>query len=284
MKRCQPIGIFDSGVGGLTVAREVFRQMPGEEILYFADTAHVPYGPRPAAELIRFALEITDFLVDEGAKLILVACNTSSSLALDLIRERCTVPVVGVVHPGAEEAVRLTRNGRIGVLATEATIRKGAHRERVAEINREMRVFGQACPRFVPLVESGRYHSEEARLACQQYVAPLLEADVDTIVLGCTHYPFLAPVIREAIGEKITLIDPACQTVAQGKALMEKGIIPVRDPRGPKPRHRFYVSGEAESFGRVGGALLGLSLVNDTRHVCLDGILDRERGQKVVFG
>ncbi|ABZ83077.1 glutamate racemase, putative [Heliomicrobium modesticaldum Ice1] len=283
MQRCQPIGIFDSGVGGLTVAREVFRQMPGEEILYFADTAHVPYGPRPASELIRFALEITDFLVAEGAKLILVACNTSSSLALDIIRERHKVPVVGVVDPGAEEAVRLSRNGRIGVLATEATIRKGAHSRRVGELNSAMQVFGQACPRFVPLVESGRYSGDEARAASKQYLAPLIEAGVDTIVLGCTHYPFLEPVIREVIGEKITLIDPACQTVAQGKALMERGIIPFRDPRGPKPRHRFYVSGDPVSFARVGGALLGVPLDNDTRQVCLDGILEREWNQKVVF-
>ncbi|MBC9783007.1 glutamate racemase [Heliobacterium chlorum] len=282
MIRCQPIGVFDSGVGGFTVAREVFRQLPGEEILYFADTAHVPYGPRPADELIRFAFEIVTFLISEGAKLILVACNTSSSLALDLLQERFSVPIVGVVNPGAEEAVSVSKNGRIGVLATEATIRKGAHAQRIFELNGRAKVFGQACPRFVPLVETGSYLGSEARQASREYLTPLLEKNIDTIILGCTHYPFLEPIIRDTIGEEIALVDPACQTVAQGKELIEKGIVSPRDPRLGKPRHRFYVSGDPQAFIRVGSPLIGGRLLSDVQQVCLDGILDREN-QKVVI-
>lgn len=271
---CQPIGVFDSGIGGFTVAREIFRQLPGEEIVYFGDTAHVPYGPRPAGELIRFATEITSFLVSQGAKMIMVACNTSSSLALDLLRERFHVPIVGVVHPGADEAVRVTRTGRVGVIATEATIRKGTHAQRIQEKSKNIQVFGQACPQFVPLVEAGKCQSNDSKIASQEYLQPLIEANVDTIILGCTHYPFLEPVIREVVGENVTLVDPACQTVSQGKDLIEKGIVPARDGLCGDPNHRFYVSGDPNSFVQVGGPLIGANLLTDVRQVCLDGILE----------
>ncbi|QGG49356.1 glutamate racemase [Heliorestis convoluta] len=274
MRRCQPIGLFDSGVGGLTVAQEIFRQLPHEEILYYADTAHVPYGPRPAEELIHFATEITAFLVSQGAKMILVACNTSSSLALQMLQERFPVPIIGVVDPGAQEAVRITQNGRVGVLATEATIRKGAHSMRIQELDRSIQVIGQACPRYVPLVESGQYLSAEAEQASRLYLQPLMDASVDTIILGCTHYPYLEPSIRKVIGDNIHLIDPARQTVARGIALIESGLVPARDSRYGKPCHRYYVSGDLQAFRQVGGPLIGMHLLTDIRQVSLHGILD----------
>ncbi|KAB2952579.1 glutamate racemase [Heliorestis acidaminivorans] len=274
MRRCQPIGLFDSGVGGFTVAQEIFRQLPHEEILYYADTAHVPYGPRSVEELIRFATEITTFLVSQGAKMILVACNTSSSLALQILQERFHVPIVGVVDPGAQEAVKTTRNGRVGVLATEATIRKGAHGMRIQELDSSIQVYGQACPLYVPLVESGKYLSKEAEEASRLYLEPLMKASVDTIILGCTHYPYLEPSIRKIIGDAVHLIDPARQTVAQGKYLIENGIVPARDSRYGKPHHHFYVSGDLQSFRQVGGPLIGAPILQDLRQVSLDGILD----------
>ncbi|TCP67273.1 glutamate racemase [Heliophilum fasciatum] len=276
MVRCRPIGVFDSGVGGFTVVREICRQMPGEEILYFADTAHVPYGPRPADELIRFAIDITGFLVAQGAKMILVACNTSSSLALDVLQERFPVPIVGVVQPGAEEAVRQTRNGRVGVLATEATIRKGAHAAKIRELSNEIEVFGQACPRFVPLVESGCFAGPEAYAAAKEYVTPLIDAGVDTIIFGCTHYPFLEPVIRSITGDQITLVDPACQTVARGQAILQKLRLTCRDPYGKALHHRFYVSGDRDDFYASGRALLDPDLLEDVRPVVLDQWQEKE--------
>ncbi|MDD4587425.1 MAG: glutamate racemase [Heliobacteriaceae bacterium] len=265
-----PIGVFDSGIGGFTVVREIFHQLPDEEIIYFGDTAHVPYGPRPAEELIRFATEITQFLVSQKAKMIVVACNTSSSLALDRLRAKFRLPIVGVVNPGADEAVRVTCNGRVGVLATEATIRKGMHRQRINEKSSQIKVFGQACPSYVPFVEAGKCRGPEVEQATREYLQPLLAADVDTIILGCTHYPFLQPVIRAVVGDEVLLIDPACHTVLQVKELIQRGVVSARDPLTGPPVHRFFVSGDQAAFVRVGGPLLGKPIAENVRQVCLD--------------
>ena len=218
----RPIGLFDSGVGGLTVAREVFRCLPGEAIVYFGDTARVPYGPRKKEELIRFAREIISFLIAADVKYIIFACGTNSSLTLPFVRGDYAVPMIGLVEPGAKEAVQATQNGRIGVIATEATVKSGAYQRVIRSLAPEAEIFAQAAPRLVPLVEAGRAAGEEARRAVFAYARPLREAGTDTLILGCTHYPFLAAHFRECLGPAVRLIDPAAATVLEARREMEQ--------------------------------------------------------------
>jgi glutamate racemase len=251
----RPLGLFDSGVGGLTVASEVFAQLPRESILYFGDTAHVPYGGRPAEELIRLADAISAFLVRRGAKLIIDACNSTSSVALDYLQARYPVPFVGVVEPGVRAALARTRNGRVGLIATEATVRSEAHRRVAAELRPEVRVIPQACPLLVPLAEAGAVDTPEARAALVEYLAPLKAEGIDVLILGCTHYPFFAPLIRSILGPETALIDPARETVREAaRTLRQRGLAA---PPGHRPRHRYFVSGDPEAFRRTAEKLTG---------------------------
>jgi glutamate racemase len=265
-----PIGIFDSGLGGLSVAAQVLRRLPKERIIYFADNAHVPYGERPLEEIQEFALGITGFLLEKGAKAVVMACNMSSAVALDAARERYRdTPILGVIEPGARAALTmqwspspLAGEGQdegesascIGVLATTGTVKSEAYVRTIQRLNPSARVIQQACPKFVPLVESGQADSEEAEAAACTYVAPLRSAGCGTIILGCTHYPFLRRAIQAAAGSDVTIVDPAEETAqALSNILLERGIASDRldDP------HEFYASGDTGGFADLGSRFLG---------------------------
>ncbi len=207
--REQPIGVFDSGIGGLTVVSALRTLLPNETIHYLGDTARVPYGGKSAATVERYSLEIAEMLLEENCKIIVVACNTSSALALPRLEERCRALVTGVIRPGAKAAVAATRNGHIGVIGTRATIKSGAYERAIQALDPGLQVTARACPLFVPLIEEGWLESAVTDEVVRQYLAPLLEQGIDTLVLGCTHYPLLRPAIRRFLGEAVTLVDSA---------------------------------------------------------------------------
>jgi glutamate racemase len=249
-----PIGVFDSGLGGLTVVAQLMQALPNERVIYFADNAHVPYGERPLDEIRSFALGITDFLVGKGAKAVVMACNMSSAVALDAARAKYPdLPILGTIEPGSKAAVAVADGAPIGVLATTGTVKSGAYARTCGELDPSCVVIQQACPRFVPLVEEGRADSEEAEAAARDYLAPLLAAGCTTIILGCTHYPFLRKAIEIAAGGGAVVIDPAEEiAIALQNALKERGI--ESDSGG---EHVFYASGDTESFATLGSAFLG---------------------------
>jgi glutamate racemase len=250
-----PIGILDSGVGGLTVARAVLDQLPHEPILYLGDTARGPYGPRPIAEVRRFALEIMDYLVDEGVKALVIACNSASAAVLRDARERYAVPVVEVVHPAVRRAVRATRSGRVGVIGTVATVTSGAYEDAFAAAP-HLALTVQACPRFVEFVEAGVTGGPELLAVAHEYLDPVLAAGVDTIVLGCTHYPLLTGVLSYVAGEDVTLVSSAEETAKDVyRVLASHGLL--RPDGGPEPVHRFVATGDPEQFARLGRRFLG---------------------------
>ncbi|MDH7602429.1 MAG: glutamate racemase [Armatimonadota bacterium] len=261
-----PIGVFDSGVGGLSVARQILRILPRERIIYFADTAHVPYGERPLEEIRGFALDITRFLIEQGVKAVVMACNMSSAVALDVARVLYPdVPIIGVIEPGARAAVRVARGKPVGVLATTGTVRSGAYVRAISAIDSTVPVVQQACPRFVPLVEAGLAESEEAETAARDYVEPLIRAGCGTIVLGCTHYPFLRKAVESAAGPGITIVDPAEETATMlAHILSERGIL-AQAAFGP---HEFYVSGDAAGLRDLGSRFLGIP-IRDVKRINL---------------
>lgn len=265
------IGMFDSGVGGLTIMKEILSEIPDVKIIYLGDTARVPYGSRSQEELIRFGEEICSFLIKEGAEIIVAACNTSSANALPRLKESFNLPLIGTIEPGAEAAVRATRNGKIGLIATEATVKSKAYSTAVQRVFEKgilpktiQLVREQACPLFVPLVERGLANSAEAREVAKTYLAEIQQAQVDTLILGCTHYPYLASVIHSILGEKVLLVDPAQTMVKEIKAVLEQLKVKdnevdknrERDEDTDKDRHRFFVSGDPELFRQVGNTLL----------------------------
>lgn len=264
----QPIGVFDSGVGGLTVVRVLSEKLPQEKVIYLGDNAHLPYGSRTVEELKSFATQIADFLVEQKVKMIVAACNTSSAVSLEYLTDNYALPIVGVIEPGIRRALTITRNGRIGVLATEATTRSGAFYHTARQIDPAAEVFSQACPRLVPLVESGKLAGPEAEQACLEYLDPLLKAGVDTIILGCTHYPFLSPVIQELAGEGVTLVDPAQETVDQVQGILRNLGQLNLSPKTAEP-YRFYSTGAPESFFKVGKLALG-DLLQQVEQINLD--------------
>lgn len=252
----QPIGVFDSGVGGLTVAKVLMEKLPREEIIYFGDTAHVPYGSKSREEIITYGVRICRFLVEQGAKIIVAACNTSSAVSLESIRETIPVPVIGVIEPGIRRAAAATRNRRIGVLATEAAVKSGAFPDGIRALNPEIKVYIQGCPRLVPLVEAGKLNSPETVLVCREYLEPFMRSGVDTIILGCTHYPFLLPVLQQITGPGVDYIDPAAETSEEVIRVLKANDL-LCDDRLQKPAHRFIASGPVESFFTVGRHMVG---------------------------
>jgi len=262
------IGIFDSGVGGLTVADRVRADLPGAPFLYFGDTAHVPYGSRSVEEVRQLVAAISRHLVDSGARALVMACNTSSALALDSVRSWCPVPVIGIIEAAARAAVAATRNGSVGVIANVLTAGSGAYEKAVAQACGEsgrpvnsVQVHPVGCPRLVPLVEAGEVRSLAARSALLEYLGPLQARDVDTLVLGCTHYPFLAPLIAEILGPGVTIINPAVYVVAELRAL---GWQPVP---GAGEQASYQVSGDPADFDRTASALLGRRVSGTTQVV-----------------
>lgn len=263
----QPVGVFDSGVGGLTIAREIVRQLPAETIIYYGDTAHVPYGSKTVEQLVAYADAIVRFLVERGVKAIVDACNTTSAVALSYLKKKYSLPIVGVIEPGVKEALAVTRHGNIGVIATEATIASGVHVRLLKSLEPKVKVYPQACPRLVPLVEAGIIEGSEAREAVTKYVKPLVKVGIDTLILGCTHYPFLAPLIQEVAGPQVILVDPAASTVRElTEILREQGGL--RTIHGSQV-HTFFVSGAAESFRSVAQKLVGWPELKGVRQLRL---------------
>jgi glutamate racemase len=250
-----PIGIFDSGVGGLTVARAVLDQLPNEAIRYIGDTAHSPYGPLPIAEVRRHSLAVMDDLVASGVKMLVVACNSASAASLHDARERYDVPVVEVVLPAVRRATAATRNGRIGVIATQATVTSGAYEDAFAAAP-HIEVTSAACPSFVDFVERGVTSGRQLLGLAQSYLDPLLVAGVDTVVLGCTHYPMLTGVISLVLGDDVTLVSSAEETAKDVYRVLTRADL-LRDPDGPPPEHRFLATGDPEPFTRLGRRFLG---------------------------
>jgi len=256
-----PIGIFDSGVGGLTVARSVIDQLPAEQVVYVGDTAHGPYGPQRIADVRRHALAIGDALVERGVKLLVIACNTASAACLADARERYDLPVVEVVRPAVRRAVATTRNGRIGVIGTRATVASGAYDDAFAAA-RDVEVTSVACPRFVDFVERGLTSGRQVLGLAQGYLEPLQRAKVDTVVLGCTHYPLLAGVLQIVLGPDVTLVSSAEETAKDVvRVLMTGGL--AREPEDPRSSgrppapHQFLATGDPEPAERLGRRFLG---------------------------
>jgi glutamate racemase len=244
----RPIGLFDSGLGGLSVARVLMRRMPHESLWVVGDTANVPYGGRPLEQVHRFAMGLTGYLARSGCRAVVMACNISSAVALDDARRSFTVPVFGLVDAGARAAAALPAN-RIGVLATEGTVRSGAYTHALRTLRPDAAVVEVPCPRFVPLVEAARWDSEEADNAARVYAAPLVEAGVDAVILGCTHYPFLARAIHAAFPYPVQLVDPA-------ESVCDDLLNTLGQATGETPRHRFEATGDPSDFARSGSRLL----------------------------
>lgn len=260
------IGIFDSGVGGLTVYREIARQLAKEEFIYLGDTGRVPYGTKSPSTVLRYAQEAATFLVSHRVKMIVVACNTASAVALADLEERFRLPVVGVIEPGARKAAAVTKNRRVGVIGTEGTIKSGAYTRAIHALDPHIEVIATACPLFVPLVEEGWAEHPVTRLIAQEYLAPLLGQGIDTLVLGCTHYPLLKPTLRAILGEQVTLVDSAAETAKSVRAVLHKDNL---FRRSLPPPTRFFVTDLPTRFEQVGGTFLG-ELLSNVQQVEID--------------
>jgi glutamate racemase len=254
-RRNRPIGMFDSGVGGLTVARAVIDLLPHEDLVYFGDSAHCPYGPRPADEVRKFAFEIMDSLVEEDVKLLVIACNSAASTALAAAKERYDVPILSVIEPGIKAAVAATRNRRIGLIGTEATVSSGAYDRAIAETKENVSLISEACPRFVEFVEKGDTTSDELMKVAGEYLEPLKKQGVDTLLLACTHYPLLTGVIQYVMGEDVLLISSAEVTAIEVFArLKDEDLLTKSTDPGT---HRFIASSEEGISSELGTRFLG---------------------------
>jgi len=254
----RPLGVFDSGIGGLTVVRELMRQLPDEELLYFGDVARLPYGNKSAATVTRFSREIAAFLLQRDVKALVVACNTASALALPALEQELPVPVIGVIDSGARAAVERTKSGRIGVIGTTSTVRSGAYAAAVRALAPAVEVIERACPLFVPLVEEGWIDHPVTRQVAHEYLAPLEDHRLDTLVLGCTHYPLLEDVLHAELGDGVTLIDSGRETAAAVKALLAaRGMAA---PPGRTPHHALFLSDQPAAFTATAERFLGRAL------------------------
>ncbi|MHB8669912.1 MAG: glutamate racemase [Acidimicrobiales bacterium] len=258
----RPIGMFDSGFGGLTVARALIDLLPDEDLVYVGDTGRYPYGPRPQSEVRDFARQITEWLVrDHGVKMVVVACNTASAAALELLRFEQEVPVIGVIDPGVRAAVQASRNGRVGVIGTVGTIGSGAYQRAAAATRAPIRLTATACPGFVEFVERGEVEGDQVHVLAERLLAPVLAAGVDTLLLGCTHYPFLARTIADVMGREVVLVSSAEETAFEVRAILSETGLSRRSAGGEgKGDHRFISSGDASWFAEIGRRLLGPEL------------------------
>ena len=255
-KNAAPVGVFDSGVGGLTVAREIMRNLPSERIVYFGDTARVPYGSKSKEIVLKFSRQIVRFLQLQDVKAIVVACNTASALALEEIKKEIDIPIIGVVEPGAKVAASVTKNKKIGLIGTKGTVHSKLYPEIIHSYDKEIQVFGQPCPLFVPLVEEGWLKDDVTVEVARRYVTPLLEQGIDTLILGCTHYPLLRSTIGQIMGEGVQLVNPAYETALElGKLLKEQNMQSTGQGQSDFP-YRFYVSDLAEKFKGFANSIL----------------------------
>ena len=254
----RPLGVFDSGIGGLTVVRELLRILPEETLVYFGDVARLPYGNKSKEGVTRFSREITSFLIDKDVKAIVVACNTASALALPELADELPVPVVGVIESGATAAVRRTRSGRVGVIATASTVRSGAYTRALSGLRADLTITERACPLFVPLVEEGWIDHPVTREVAREYLAPLEGHGLDTLILGCTHYPLLKAVIRAEMGEGVELVDSGEETARTVVRLLDAHGL--RASGGDAPRHAIYLSDLPAAFKDTAERFLGRAL------------------------
>ncbi len=258
-----PIGVFDSGVGGLTVAREIMRQLPNERIVYFGDTARVPYGSKSKETVMKYSRQIVNFLKTQQVKAIVVACNTASAYALDELEQEVDIPIIGVVRPGARAAIEATKNGKIGVIATEATINSGIYNRYIEKNDNSVKIIGKACPLFVPLVEEGLWEDPVTDEIARRYLTELIDSDIDTLILGCTHYPMIRSTVGRIMGKQVTLVNPAYETARELKEmLLEKGLESEHRPGLGTELYRFFVSDAADKFQRFANSILTYGILS----------------------
>lgn len=258
-----PIGVFDSGVGGLTVAREIMRQLPNERIVYFGDTARVPYGNKSKETVTKFSRQIVHFLKNQQVKAIVVACNTASAYALEELEQETDIPIMGVMKPGARAAILATKNKKVGVVATEATIHSGIYTRYIKENDASVSVLEKACPLFVPLVEEGLWEDPVTDEIARRYLSELIDSGIDTLILGCTHYPMLRSTVAKIMGEGVTLVNPAYETARELKLLLaEKGLESEHRPGLGTELYRFYVSDGAEKFKQLANSILTYGILS----------------------
>ncbi|MEE8638009.1 MAG: glutamate racemase [Candidatus Margulisiibacteriota bacterium] len=254
-----PIGIFDSGVGGLTVLRQIMKKLPNEDVIYLADTARVPYGGRPPQEIIKINHEIIRYLIKQEAKLIIMACGTSSSIAYPVVKDEYPVHIINLVDPGARAALAASRSGKIGIIATVGTVNSRAFRNKIKELKKEVEVHAVGCPLFVPLVEGGFIETEETKRVAKEYLKPLLKEKIDTLILGCTHYPHLSRVLRSITGPEVVFVDPAEEAVAGAKKLLKKaGTLKTKTTPA---KYEYFVTGSVIQFQDLGSRLLGKPII-----------------------
>lgn len=258
-----PIGVFDSGVGGLTVAREIMRQIPNERLVYFGDTARVPYGNKSKETVTKFSKQIIRFLKTQNVKAIVVACNTASAYALDEIEKELDIPIVGVVKPGAKVAAEVTRNKRVGVIATAGTIQSQIYTEYIQGIQSDIQVIGKACPLFVPLVEEGLLEDPVTDEIATRYLNELKDIDIDTLILGCTHYPLIRSTVGRIMGEGVTLVNPAYETAIELRLLLEReGLLNPSAQRLGTNQYQFFVSDGADKFKTFANSILKYGILS----------------------
>lgn len=254
----RPIGVFDSGLGGLTVVKELMSQIPNESVVYFGDTARIPYGTRSKDTVIKYSMQCIRFLLSKNIKTVVIACNTASSIALDVLKEIFDIPIMGVIEPGAAAAIQATCNNNIGIIGTEATIQSKAYSSIIAEKNADIKTYEVACSLFVPIVEEGWSDTEVARLTAQRYLGTMKMKQVDTVILGCTHYPLLTNTISQVMGPKVTLINPAVDTVRGLRRLLEEKDM-FRETN-IKPQYYYYLSDFGQKFRQIGSRFLGKNI------------------------
>jgi glutamate racemase len=251
-----PIGVFDSGLGGLTVLRALIDLLPDEQMIYFGDTGHFPYGSKPLDVVLKYALDITDVLVERDVKALVIACNNAAAAALETLEERLDIPVVGVIEPGLRAGTKATRSGRLGVIATSGTVASGAYQQLAARIAPDVELSCAGCPGFVEFVEAGDVDSDEVHVLAERLLAPLQQDGVDTLVLGCTHYPLLARTIGDVMGRDVVLVSSADETAFAVRQLLAERDMQAPAPAGP-PVHRFLTSGSVDTFRELGARFLG---------------------------
>jgi glutamate racemase len=255
----RPVGVFDSGIGGLTVVKEIMKIIPNEDIVYFGDTARVPYGSKSKETIIKFARQDARFLIEKGVKAIVIACNTASAFSLETLKNELSIPIIGVIEPGAHAAVKSTVNGNIGIIGTEGTIGSGAYEKAILKLRSDYRISGYPCPLFVPLVEEGWAGSKVSYMVAEEYLKPIKKSDIDTLVMGCTHYPLLKNVVADILGEGVTLINPAEETALELKKILEEKNL---NSNQIKSCYNFYVSDNPEKFSRIGSNFLNEKIYN----------------------
>lgn len=255
----KPIGVFDSGIGGLTVLKEIRRMLPDESIIYVADTAHVPYGEKNPEQIKSYALSICRYFMKRGVKMIVMGCNFSSSVALKDAQEKCDIPVLGLIEDAARQAVKKTKNKKIGILATSGTVNAGAYQNAFSRISPRVKFYAKGCPEFVPLVESGILNGSKAQAAVEKYFSMLLKNKVDTVVLGCTHYPLLLPVLKSVAGKNVVFVDPAHAIAKKVKSVLKNGNL-LNTNVNEAPRDEFIATGSDASLKNHGSLFLGFPI------------------------